>query len=151
MALKSNGLKFTPPKEQKLPRYASYGGGIMKTHVGLGGAKQSLEYRSTFRGEALLPGQSWYERPLLWKEGFILELVDGEWFTLYHVEEGTKDDELPWKQDRWTHKQYSWTYVTEPRYKPEDCRHEKVSRPLSRDEYAAWRVAVELERRGITG
>lgn len=142
-------LKFVPPKEQKLPRYASYGGGVMKTHTEVGHAKQSLGHRSTYRGDGE-PGQHYYSRPVLWHEGFILELVDGEWFTLYHVEEGTNDEDLPWKKESWVDHRYGWSrQFVKPTYRPEDYSRQVVSVPMSRDEYAAWRVAVELEKRGI--
>lgn len=130
-------LRFTPPKEDNLPRYASYGRGSMKTHSGLNGAKASLRNRCT----------RWREQN--WSEGFILELVEGEWYVLYHVKEGSKNDDLPWKKDVWRHKQYRWTYPTEPRHSLGDYIKERVNAPLGRDEYADWRVRVELERRGI--
>lgn len=132
-------LRFVPPKDEVLPRYASYGAGQMKTHRELGPAKQSLRHRCG----------SWGDRP--WHaEGFILELVDGELFVLFHVPEGTKDDDLPWKSDVWKHNRYNYTRLTEPGWRPDEYSKSKVSKAMTREQYAEWRVAVELERRGIT-
>lgn len=132
-------LRFVPPKDEVLPRYASYGAGQMKTHTELGSAKQSLSHRCG----------SWGEHP--WRaEGFILELVDGEWFVLFHVPEGTKTDDLPWKADVWRDRRYNYSLRTEPTYRPQEYTKSRVSRAMTREQYAEWRVAVELERRGIT-
>lgn len=140
-------LKFIPPKNETLPRYASYGEGVLKAHTTIGGAKQSLAHRCVrVDHDSDLP---YYQRPRIWRQGFILESVNGEWFVLHHVPEGTKSDDLPWKKDRWIHKQYSWTLDTPPKYKPEDYSHDRVTTVMTRDQYADWRVKVELERRGI--
>lgn len=141
-------LRFTPPKNENLPRYASYGAGQMKTHREIGPAKQSLLHRTSYidNSDETVP---YYRRPRLSHEGFILENVDGEWYTLYHVEEGTSLEDLPWKRERWVHRSYGWTRFEEPTYKPEDYRYEKASYSMSRDQYAEWRLAVELEKRGI--
>lgn len=134
-------LKFTPPKAQKLPRYASYGSGQMKTHTSIGAAKQSLAYRC---------GPRW--RRDTWEEGFVLELVDGEWFIRYHVTDGMNDNDLPWKVDAWKMNKYSpycnGITFTKPRNDPEYTKI-RLNRPETKEEYAAWRVQVELEKRGI--
>ena len=133
-------LKFIPPRKHKLPRYASYGNGVMKTHVSVGAAKQSLSHRvETYKG---------------WGEGFILELVDGEWFILYHVKDGTATDDLPWKKRFW-YRGYGYygssRYFVKPTWIGEsDLETATISVPMTKDEYAEWRVKVELEKRGIT-
>jgi hypothetical protein len=136
-------LKFIPPKEeaQQFPRYASYGAGQLKTHRTLSGARNSLNNRTAPYG------WSWHD-DAKWKQGFILENVDGEWYTLYHVEEGSTRNELPWMYKRWVHKQYHWKYYTEPT-NTNDYMVEYYSRPMTTDEYVQWRLAVERERLGI--
>lgn len=142
-------LKFVPPKEeeQSFPRYASYGAGQLKTHGTLSGARNSLSNR-------IAPyGWSWKE-DAKWKQGFILENVGGEWYTLYHVKEGSTNNDLPWMKKYWVHTKYGWKYNHNPaehsRYhNAEDYEVKYVSETMSKDEYAEWRVAVELERLGI--
>lgn len=134
-------LKFIPPKEKKLPRYSTYGNGEMRTHTSMGAAKQSLAYRCG----------SYYGEP--WKEGFILELVDGEWYVRYHVTEGMKDDDLPWKVDAWKYNGLSYwrsRYLyTEPTWDAENYTKVRINRPETKEEYAEWRIRVALEQRGI--
>ena len=89
-----------------------------------------------------------------WKQGFILENVEGEWYVLYHVEEGSTQHDLPWVKKIWKHKQYGWNYDHDPSegskyHKAEDYKVEYIPTTMSKDEYAAWRVAVERERLGI--
>lgn len=145
-------LKFVPPKEdeKKVPRYASYGKGQMKLHSSVGHAKQSLANRVTYLDDSD-KGLAYYNRKRLWHECFILELVDGEWFTLYHVEEGTEPNNLPWMKQYWTVLRWNGSkYWEKPTYYPdEEIRTDYESRPMTKDEYADWRVRVELERRGI--
>lgn len=62
----------------------------------------------------------------------ILENVNGRWYTLYDVAPGTKPDDLPWY--RKVH-----TYYGE--------RNRPV--PMTRDEYADFRLAVEREERSL--
>lgn len=133
-------LKFIPPKEENtsFPRYASYGNGELKTHRTLSGARNSLNNRTTNWGRNT------------WNQGFILESVDGEWFVLYHVQEGSKFEELPWVHKRWVHKQYAWKSYTESPYRPDEYKVEYYSRPMSTDEYVAWRLQVERERLGLS-
>lgn len=147
--LKSNEasikLKFIPPKEeaQSFPRYASYGNGELKTHRTLSGARNSLNNRIAPYGYS-------YKPEATWKQGFILENVDGEWYTLYHVKEGSKFADLPWVHTRWVHKQYNWKSYTQPAESQADRYSiEHYSRPMTTDEYVAWRLAVEHERLGL--
>lgn len=138
-------LKFVPPKEEAkaFPRYASYGAGQLKTHRTLSGARNSLTNRTAPYGWV-------WKDDATWKQGFILENVNGEWYTLYHVPEGAKKNELPWMHKRWVHKKYEWTYVDEPSGRNlDDYRVEYFSRPMSTDEYVAWRLKVEHERLGL--
>jgi len=142
-------LKFIPPKEeaQSFPRYASYGSGQLKTHGTLSGARNSLHNRTAPYG------WSWKD-DAKWKQGFILENVEGEWYVLYHVEEGATRDSLPWMKKVWKHKQYGWKYDHDPSsnssfHKAENYEVEYVATAMSKDEYAAWRVAVERERLGL--
>lgn len=67
----------------------------------------------------------------------ILELVDGEWYVLYDIPANTQYDDLPWVKDVPRGWRYDWRTV-------------KRSVPMTRDEYADWRVAVERERLGFT-
>lgn len=117
--------------------------------------KNRLNYQC--RRSGALPGQEdvpYYQKKYrtFYKEAFVLENVDGEWYVLYHIPEGTEEDDLPWMKDSWVNTKYSYwgRQFTEPTYKPEEYRHEKVSRPMSTDEYVDWRIKVELEKRGIT-
>lgn len=135
-------LKFVPPKSEKLPRYASYGAGQMKTHASIGAAKQSLAHRC----------KPYWSRES-WKEGFILELIDGEWWIRYHVAEGTMDEDLPWYKDAWKRKTFSPYYngisFTKP-WREEDYTKIRMNRPETKEEYAEFRVKVALEKAGIT-
>lgn len=154
--LKSNEasikLKFIPPKEeaQSFPRYASYGNGELKTHRTLSGARNSLNNRIAPYGYS-------YKPDAVWKQGFILENVDGEWYTLYHVKEGSKFADLPWTKEFYNNG-YGWSpltdYVRENTYyskKFESGEYRKEWRKvsMSTDEYVAWRLAVEHERLGL--
>lgn len=140
-------LKFIPPKEeaQSFPRYASYGTGSLKTHRTLSGARNSLNNRTA--------DWNWkHKADATWKQGFILENVEGEWYVLYHVEEGATFEQLPWVHKRWRHKQYGWTYYEQPTFTPdpENYRVEYFSRAMTTDEYVAWRLQVERERLGLS-
>lgn len=143
-------LRFSPPKEKekKIPRYASYGGGLMKTHTSIGAAKQSLSNRVSYvdNSDRSIP---YYSRQTKWHEGFILEMVYGEWFILYHVPERTALDDLPWKKDVWVNKTYGWTQFYEPSHDPDRYTRFRKAYPMTRDEYADWRVRVERERLGV--
>lgn len=151
-------LKFVPPPVRTLqfPKYATYIPHLaeMKSHTYMSAVKNRINYQC-HRREAL-PGQEevpYYQRKYrsFYKEVFILENVDGEWYVLYHVPEGTEEDDLPWKKDSWVNPNsyYYGRRFEKPTYKPEDWKHEKVSRPMDTEEYVQWRLKVELERRGI--
>jgi hypothetical protein len=122
-------LKFTfdDVKEPVTIKYASYVPGAweaFRTHRYLGAAKQSLMNRArTYYGKGMKPGK-------------ILEMVDGVWYTLYDVKEGTLPNDVPWKKDvekgGWRDK-----YVV------------RKSVPMTREEYAEWRIAVDREARSV--
>lgn len=61
----------------------------------------------------------------------ILENVDGQWYVLHAIPAGATYEDLPWvKKSR-----SNW-------------RHRELDRakPMTREEYAEWRLAVERER-----
>ena len=154
MSLKTEGsLKFNPPKEEgkKLPRYASYSAGIMKTHTGIGHAKSSLDNRMW----------SWQREPenkRVTSHSFILEIVDGEYFTLYEILPGLTRNQLPWVKEGFTDTWGRWTELTDyyrqsSYYGPklESGQYTKSFRSvqMTTDEYVEWRLRVEHERLGI--
>lgn len=146
-------LKFIPPKEKSLPKYASYAKGVMRTHTSLGHAKQSLAYRAVDYVD--------YSRdyPLeRYSESFILELVDGEWYILYHVKKGTAANDLPWKKEFLDGIEYGspvsvrsdgLTKDSIEWHKSNGYVATKKNVAISKEEYAEWRIKVELESRGI--
>lgn len=158
-------LKFVPPKEeQKAYRYASYAGGEMKLHGGVGFAKNSLNNRMWTRVDTDevvrqdFQGKDVYKTKLVTKHAFLLENVEGEWFVLYEIKPGSTKDELPWMKEYYF-SYYRWSvltpYVRESKYyspKIESGEYPTMFRAtkMTTDEYVAWRLAVELERRGIT-
>jgi hypothetical protein len=126
-------LKFTvPPREQyKYGVWTNYGG--FKTHRSLGAAKQSAQSR----------GQMWGRQGSMRSAAVITELIDGEWYILFEVPEGTTYNDLPWVKEEQKYDGYdSATYRAK-------YRTVHRARPMTREEYAEWRVAVELEKRGI--
>jgi hypothetical protein len=60
----------------------------------------------------------------------ILENVEGQWYVLFDIKKGTERTALPW------YKEMTGWY----------SRGRKVAKPMTRDEYAEWRLAVERER-----
>lgn len=114
-------LRFEPPKDE-LFRYALWiDGGFFRQYKHLGAAKTA--YAS----------KSWYRRN---REARILELIDGEWYTLYRVAaDRSENDPLPWQKKVEINRYSSWGPITTVR-----------ATPMTRDEYAAFRVAVERER-----
>jgi hypothetical protein len=62
----------------------------------------------------------------------ILESVDGEWFVLYDIPAKTDYNDLPWVREV----PRSWRY-----------KYSTVKRavPMTREEYAEWRLKVERE------
>lgn len=85
----------------------------------------------------------WYKEARTAGSGVIAQLVDGEWYVLHEVPQGTAYADLPWvktiEKKNWSYGQKQ--YITSTKTK---------AVPMTREEYAEWRVAVELERRGIT-
>lgn len=153
-------LKFIPPKvEVVLPRYASWTKTGMRTHTSIGAAKQSLANRASYRKEKenLDENTPYYNRyETVYRESFILELVDGEWYTRFHIKDGTKEDDLPWKKEFLQKYQYGYKNKVPFRNEKADSwylengyKRVKLATPETKEEYAAWRVAVELEKRGI--
>lgn len=158
MALNNSpSLKFVPPPVRTLtfPKYATYIPHLaeMKSHTWMSAVKNRINYQCR-RSEAL-PGQEdvpYYQKKYreFYREAYILENVGGEWFTLYHIKEGTEPNDLPWMVDVWTHKQYGWKYDQEPNYNPENYVHKRIAKPMATEDYINWRIKAELERRGIT-
>ena len=132
-------LKFEPPKENSEQfKYATYveGYGGFRVHRSLGAAKQ------VFQGRAGAYGRSHPNR-LAFK---ILHLVDGNWYVLYDIPAGTKKEDLPWFKEV---TDYRYERAVSGEWKRVETTS-KVAKPISREEYADFRVAVELERRGIS-
>lgn len=140
-------LKFEfPPMRQamNLPRYACFVNSSQPqftTHGDLGSAKNAFYNRAG--GGPTCGSTRW--------DGQILELVDGVWFTLHAVTKGTVFRDLPWVK-----KIIDSTYVENPAYVSfretpnerqmivkEYIRYE--AKPMTREEYAEWRLAVYRE------
>jgi hypothetical protein len=115
-------LKFTPPPAQG--RYALFVGesddnGTLRVYNDLGHAKNAVHH--TYRA----------------KVAKILERVGDAWYVLYEVPEGatgygSDKSSLPW------YKELYWTYGE---------RKKKVAKPMTREEYAEWRLKVAEEQR----
>jgi hypothetical protein len=110
-------LKFVPPKGQNRYAIFSYADNVdrgdFKAYNDLGIAK-------------VVAGR-WVRHSNV----KILENVDGDWYQLYDVRQGTMYKELPWVKNV-----KSW-YSSYDRYR---------AKPMTRDEYAEWRLKVERER-----
>jgi len=112
-------LKFNPPKQ--VARYAVYIEDAapkkrFRVYSNLGSAKNAYHHS--------------YTR----KDAMILENVNGEWYVLYTIPAGTMYKDLPWVKEvatRW----YSYGPGTAVR-----------AVPMTREEYAEWRIKVERER-----
>jgi hypothetical protein len=112
-------LRFDPPKQ--VARYALFvdygqGRGYFKTYNELGHAKSAHAYHNA--------GTRCNAK--------ILENVDGQWYVLHEVRAGMTYSDLPWVKEVST---YRWNGTPH-----------KKGVPMSRDEYAEWRLAVERER-----
>lgn len=111
-------LKFNPPKQ--VARYALYVGtesrGKLYTYDDLGSAKNSYHHKYTNVSGAK-----------------ILENVEGNWYVLYDIPSGTKYKDLPWVKEV---EGGGWRSS----YKID------TAKPMTRDEYAEWRLQVERER-----
>lgn len=120
-----DSLKFVqPPTDKKIGKpYATYSDGFgLKLYRTLGAAKQGLSHQI---------GTSWGSVGA-YRDGYILEQVDGQWFILYFVAKGTTKHNLPWKKDV-------------PQYWGGGTTRKSV--PMTREEYAEWRVKVDRELR----
>jgi hypothetical protein len=154
-------LRFNPPPEEakKLPRYASYAAGEMKTHGSIGAAKNSLNNRmwrwKSTEGETPDRG-----RKRVTTYAAILENINGTWYTLYQIPDGTTSDTLPWMKEYVQGKYGSVNLYTD--YHKDSPYYQKgiengtfkvfkKATPMTRDEYVAFRLAVqreEFEREG---
>lgn len=160
-------LKFTPPPEEakNLPRYASYVvGSGMKLHGRVGDAKNSFNnrgwrYVDTGQTEDVY-GRTRPIRKRVSKHAFILENVDGTWYVLYEIPEGTERANLPWYKDYYADYQFGYNSCIYTEYMKESAYYQKrladgsakIERrqfPMTTDEYVTWRLAVERERLGI--
>lgn len=110
-------LKFNPPKQ--VARYALFTYGEVPNQ----GTFKVYNDLGSVKNAA--------HQKLRWSNVKILENIDGDWYQLHTVEKGTAYGDLPWVKEIG----YSWR--GSPR---------KRAVPMSRDEYAEWRVAVERER-----
>lgn len=115
------GLKFSPPKNVARYAYAieyTNSQGKFKTYDNIASAKLGLRAKTQYRANDF-------------KAAFLLENIDGEWYVLHTFNNG--DEHYPWEKQvevgGWSRSYKMWRGV-----------------PMSRDEYAEWRVAVERER-----
>lgn len=149
-------LEFVPPKEEAvgLPRYASYVvGSGMKLHRRVCDAKNSFHNRGWTSVE-----DRYGALPLkVTRRSFILENVDGKWYVLYDIPDGTKHEDLPWMKEYFrsygqdvlvTDYHRNNSYYQE-KFKDGSYKIFKKATPMSTDEYVAWRLAVERERLGL--
>lgn len=155
-------LKFVPPKseEKKFPRYATYvHGADMKTHSAIGPAKNSLNnrmwtYRESDQTRKDYAGRDVPVREKVTRPAFLLEMVDGEYYVLHEVKEGSKFEDLPWVKEylvgSWHNKPYT-DYEKDNKYyqdKIADGSYRIVHKavPLTTDEYVNFRLAVAREQ-----
>lgn len=162
-------LKFVPPvveDEKQFPRYASYvHGREMKTHAGIGFAKNSLNNRMwTYATDPEKPTRLDYmnrevpNRVSVTQHAFLLESIAGEYFVLYEVKPGLKASELPWvkKQYRDAKSSYGtwrdmsrWSEYYEGKRLAEDpdqYQYRYVNHTMTTDQYVAFRLAVAREQ-----
>lgn len=162
MSLKMTNIKFNPPEEEakKLPRYASYAAGEMKTHGGIGFAKNSLNNRMWKRKDTdevvgeNYDGSPRYRTIAVTTYAAILENIDGTWYVLYEIPEGTTRDNLPWMDD--AYRSYGRINRADDWFRNHAYYQKKVADgeitifryafPMTTDEYVNWRLAVERER-----
>jgi hypothetical protein len=112
-------LKFNPPKQ--VARYALFvdhgqGRGAFKIYNDLGSVKNAYRFAGHGRYDVK-----------------ILENVAGEWYTLFDIPKGTAYADLPWVKEVRTGGWYANRLV-------------KRAVPMTREEYAEWRLQVERER-----
>jgi hypothetical protein len=162
----AESLKFVPPKEetQKLPKYGSYVvGDGMKLHYGIGFAKNSLNNRMWHR--EIDPDQPKVERygrtvdnyRAVTVHAFLLESVNGEWFTLYEIKPGLTKNQLPWMKE-FFYNGWRWELVSEaekiPYYNEKYLGNPDTQRkfkpvPMSTEEYVQFRLAIQREQLGL--
>jgi hypothetical protein len=112
------GLKFTPPKN--IARYA-----------------YAIEYENsqakfqTYDDLGSVKNAVQHAIRYDFKAAYILENVDGDWYVLHTYKKG--DEHFPWQKEveigGWHSRYKVWRAV-----------------PMTREEYAEWRVRVERER-----
>lgn len=122
-------FEFEQMREPRQYLYASYVPSSVspfRVHRYIGAAKQSFYNRA---------GSYRYNDPS-YSAGKILEMVDGVWYVLYDVPGGTKRSDLPWSKDVDI---YPWRG---------DGSSVRRAVPMSKAEYAEWRIAVDREARG---
>lgn len=164
--INSKSNKFVPPKDESkaFPRYASYAAGTLKTHGAISGAKNSLNNRMWMSIiDPDEPKIECYGRlddnyKTVTSHAFLLENVSGEYFTLYEILPGLTKEELPWTKEYYRDRFGYVSLVTDYHRNSEyyqklfakgDYQVFRKAAPMTTDEYVAWRVAVELEIRGV--
>lgn len=116
-------LKFDPPKH--LARYALF----VDRGESYGGSRYTFKPYDNL-GHAKL---GWHSRGTHF-DSKILENINGEWYTLFDI---SKDaNRAPWQKQveagGWRHPYKTWK-----------------AKPMTRDEYANWRIKVEHEKLGL--
>ena len=119
-------MKFVPPVTKDF-RYAVWVEGRgFKVKAGLGEAKQSAYAMAGVYGVSF--GESKTHRRIV-----LAEMIKGDWYTLFDVPAGTAYKDLPWVKK------------VRP-YRYGSGREYYAGRPMTREEYAEWRIRVERER-----
>lgn len=85
-------------------------------------------YNDVARAKIAWHSHRWSSEP-----AHILELVDGQWFVLYTVQPNTRAENLPWYAE-------TYGYV-----RGVGWRTRNVAKPMSREDYASWRLQVNHE------
>jgi hypothetical protein len=111
-------LKFNPPKH--LGRYALF--------VEYGDDRGKL-----YQHDDLGSAKNSYHAHGHHNNAKILENVGGQWYVLFDIPKGTDYKDLPWVKE-----------VTIGGWYSNRTGHR--ARPMTRDEYAEWRIQVERER-----
>lgn len=149
-------LRFVPPQteQEKLPRYASYSAGIMKNHSSVGHAKNSLNHRMWTWDTPTDGGK----RQRVTKHSFILEMIDGQYFTLYEIKPGLTWEHLPWMKLGFRSAWGNWTELTDyylnssyygPKLEKGELTKSYRAVPMTRDEYVDFRIKADRELRGV--
>lgn len=130
----------------KPPKYASLvvgSGDIFRTHSRVGDAKNSFYSRAG----------KYKDGGYVYRQGAILEMVDGAWYILFSVEDGTKREDLPWfrTKEETTYKRNPEfeSYNTTPNVRSyiTETHTWRVPSQMTVEEYAEWRVAVDRKIR----